>query len=310
MFLLGLKQRFIYGAVVDLDMGQLRTLAAAVAEGSLEGAARVLHVTPSAVSQRLRALEATTGRVLLVRTRPVAVTESGEVVLRLARQVEQLVTDTGTELGITESSSAAVVPLAVNADSLATWVLPALAPLAGVLRLELHHADQERTAALLRNGTVAGAVTTQAAPVPGCRSTVLGVMRYRALATPSLIARWFPDGPRPASLAQAPVVVFNRDNDLQHVFLRRHAPGAALPTEHRVPSSADFVDAVRLGWGWGMVPDLQAGDDLETGRLVELVPGDTDDVVLHWQRWRTGGTALDHVTTALTAHAAHTLIPT
>ncbi len=309
MFLLCVKQRFIYRAVVNLDMGQLHTLAATVSEGSLEGAARVLHITPSAVSQRLRALEAATGRVLLVRTHPVGVTESGEVVLRLARQVERLVTDIGTELGMAGPGSVAVVPLAVNADSLATWVLPALAPLAGVLRLDLHRADQERTAALLRAGTVAGAVTTQAAPVPGCRSTVLGVMRYRALATHGLVARWFPDGPRLASLAQAPVVVFDRDDDLQHAFLRRHAPGATLPMEHRVPSAADFVDAIRRGWGWGMVPDLQAGDDVETGRLVELVPGDTIDVVLHWQRWRASGTALDQVTAAPTTHAARTLTP-
>lgn len=106
------------------------------------------------------------------------------------------------------------------------------------------------------------------------------------------------------------MVVFDRDDDLQHAFLRRHAPGAMAPTEHRVPSSADFVDAVRLGWGWGMVPDLQAGNDVETGRLVELVPDATIDVVLHWQRWRAGGTALDQVTAALTAHAARTLVPT
>jgi len=309
MVLLSMKHCFIYGAVVNLDLGQLRTLAAAVAEGSLEGAARVLHVTPSAVSQRLLALEATTDRVLLVRTRPVAVTESGEVVLRVDGEGHYR-----GEAGLGDAELGAgvgdqLLDLPGQADSLATWVLPALAPLAGVLRLDLHHADQERTAALLRNGTVAGAVTTQAAPVPGCRSTVLGVMRYRALATPSLITRWFPDGPRPASLAQAPVVVFNRDDDLQHAFLRRHAPGAAPPAEHRVPSSADFVDAVRLGWGWGMVPDLQVGDDLETGRLVPLIPGDAVDVVLHWQRWQAGGTALDQVTAALTAHAARTLTP-
>jgi LysR family transcriptional regulator (chromosome initiation inhibitor) len=294
---------------MDLDLDQLRTLAVTVAQGSLEGAARVLHITPSAVSQRLRALEAATGRVLLVRTRPVGVTDSGEVVLRLARQVEQLVTDTGAELGITQPGSVPVVALAVNADSLATWVLPALAPLAAEVRLQVHHADQEQTAALLRAGTVAGAVTTQATPVTGCRSTVLGAMRYRALATPSFAARWFPDGPRPAALTLAPVVVFDRDDDLQHAFHRRHAPATTPPVAHLVPSSADFVDAIRLGWGWGMVPDLQAGNDLNSGRLVELVPSDTIDVLLHWQRWSTGGTAVDQVTTALTTHAQRTLIP-
>lgn len=294
---------------MDLDLGQLRALATTVDEGSLEGAARALHVTPSAVSQRLRALEAATGQVLLVRSRPVRVTGPGEVVLRLARQVALLAQDAAAELGVPAGPVASArVALAVNADSLATWVLPALAPLAGELRLELHRADQERTAALLRDGTVVGAVTTEAAPVAGCRASVLGAMRYRALATPEVLGRWFPVGPTPDALARAPVVVFDRDDDLQHAFLRRHAPGAAPPPAHRVPSSADFVDAVRLGWGWGMVPDLQAGDDLDRGRLVEVAPGDAVDVVLHWQRWRAGGAALDRVTAALAGHAAHALV--
>lgn len=134
---------------------------------------------------------------------------------------------------------------------------------------------------------------------------MLGAVRNRALATPDLIARWFPDGPRPAAPAQAPVVVFDHDDDLQHEFLRRHAPDATPPVEHRVPSSTDFVDAIGFGWGWGMVPDLQTGDDLDTGRLHELIPHDTIDVVLHWQRWRTAGTAPDQITTAVTTHAAH-----
>ncbi|GAB2909062.1 LysR family transcriptional regulator ArgP [Rhodococcus aerolatus] len=293
---------------MDLDPGQLRALSVAVAEGSLEGAARVLHVTPSAVSQRLRALEAATGRVLLVRSRPVRVTAAGEVVLRLARQVEQLTAEAAAGLGVAEPGRVPRVAVAVNADSLATWVLPALAPLAAEVSLELHRADQERTAALLRDGSVVGAVTAEAAPVPGCRTVALGAMRYRAVATRAVLARWFPDGPTPAALARAPVVVFDRDDDLQHAFLRRHGAGAAAPPTHRVPSSADFVDAVRLGWGWGMVPDLQAGDDLDRGRLVELVPGDAADVVLHWQRWRDGGAALDRVTEALTTSAAAALV--
>ena len=62
---------------MDLDLAQLRALDATVREGTLEAAARALHVTPSAISQRLRALEVATGRILLVRTKPVQVTESG-----------------------------------------------------------------------------------------------------------------------------------------------------------------------------------------------------------------------------------------
>ena len=83
---------------MDLDLAQLRALRAAVDTGTLEGAARALHVTPSAVSQRLKALEQATGRVLLVRSRPVQVTEPGRAVLRLARQLDLLAADAAREL--------------------------------------------------------------------------------------------------------------------------------------------------------------------------------------------------------------------
>src|SRR5918993_1388142 len=145
---------------------------------------RALHVTPSAISQRLRALEVAAGRILLVRTKPVQVTESGEVVLRLARQVDLLTADVARELGGEPSPErVSTLPIAVKADSMATWVLPALAPLAGDVCFDLHREDQEHTSALLRAGTVMAAVTADADPVPGCTSTRLGGMRYRPMAS-------------------------------------------------------------------------------------------------------------------------------
>src|SRR4051794_39906148 len=186
---------------MDLDPAQLRALDATVREGTLEAAARALHVTPSAISQRLRALEMAAGRVLLVRTKPVQVTESGQVVLRLARQVALLHADIARELGSDEATGRPPsLPVAVNADSMATWVLPALAPLAGDYTFDLHRADQEHTSPLLRTGAVMAAVTTDADPVPGCSSTRLGGMRYRPMAAPALAERWFPDGATPEAL--------------------------------------------------------------------------------------------------------------
>src|SRR3982751_2522780 len=103
---------------MDVDLAQLRALDATVRGGTLEAAARALHVTPSAISQRLRALEVATGRVLLVRTKPVQVTESGQAVLRLARQVDLLAADVARELGSEASADPApTLPIAVNADS-------------------------------------------------------------------------------------------------------------------------------------------------------------------------------------------------
>jgi len=278
-----------------MELAQLRALDATVREGTLEKAARVLHLTPSAVSQRLRALEIATGRVLLVRSKPVQVTESGAAVLRLARQIELLTADTARELGGATADRPPALPLAVNADSMNTWVLPALAPLAADSTFDLHREDQEHTSALLRAGAVVAAITSEAEPVPGCSVTLLGRMRYRPMAAPGFVHRWFPDGPTPEALRRAPVVVFDRKDDLQHVYLRRRLGPDADPPARHVPASADFLAAIELGFGWGMVLDLQQPG----GELVELDPDGAVDVVLHWQQWKLRSPSLDRVREAV-----------
>jgi LysR family transcriptional regulator (chromosome initiation inhibitor) len=289
---------------MDLDLAQLRALEATATTGTLDAAARALHVTPSAISQRLKALERATGRVLLVRSKPVQVTPSGQALLRLARQIDLLTTDATRELEIEEHPQRSVIlPIAVNADSLATWVLPALAPLAGECCFDLHRADQAHTSALLRAGTVMAAVTADAEPVPGCSSTRLGIMRYRPLATRAFADRWFPDGATTQAFTQAPVVVFDRSDDLQHAHLRFRGVDPALAPMHHVPSSADYLTAVRLGMGWGMVPDLQATDS----DLVELGSDGAVDVVLYWQQWRLRSPSLDRVAAAVLTAARREL---
>ena len=289
-----------------LDHAQLRALDATVREGTLEAAARALHITPSAVSQRLRALEVATGRILVVRTKPVQVTESGRAVLRLARQIDLLTADVARELGGDPSPARLpTLPIAVNADSMATWALPALAPLAADVCFDLHREDQEHTSPLLRSGTVMAAVTADAEAVPGCTSTRLGGMRYRPMAAPGFARRWFPAGPTREALAQAPVVVFDRKDDLQHRYLHTQCGPDVDPPVHYVPASADFVAAIALGLGWGMVPDLQT-----RGLTAELVPLDPDgsvDVVLYWQQWRLRSPTLDRVRAAVLAAAAREL---
>lgn len=288
-------------AYVDFDPAQLRALSAAVSEGSLDGAAQVLHVTPSAISQRLRALETATGRVLLVRARPVRPTAAGRTLLLLARQLELLEADAAVALGADAQRPLAV---AVNADSLATWVLPTLAPLAADMTFHLRREDEGRTSELLREGEVVAAVTTDAAPVAGCASTPLGAMRYRAVAAPAFARRWLPEGIAADALARAPMLVFDRDDPLQHRFLARHAGEDAAPPTHMVPSSADFAAAVQLGFGWALLPELQLD-----GSLVELAPAEPTDVALHWQRWRRQSASLEVLTQAVVSGARKALRP-
>ncbi|QKJ18650.1 LysR family transcriptional regulator ArgP [Microbacterium hominis] len=261
------------------------TLAVVIDEGSLDAAARRLHVTPSAISQRIKALEEILGRVVLVRSKPVRATEAGAAVVRLARQAALLEHDALTELGAADDGRA-TVPLAVNADSLATWFLAPLARLAQrhPVVFDLHRDDQDFTAGLLEAGTVMGAVTTRAAPVAGCRVSTLGIMRYEAVAAPGFVARWLPGGVTVAGLRDAPVVDFDRRDDLQSRWLSQMDAAPAAPPRHRVPASHDFATAIALGLGWGLLPSLQSAHGLAEGTLVSL-GGLAVDVPLHWQQW-------------------------
>src|SRR5512133_1533507 len=174
-------------------LDQLGTLLALIEEGTFDAAARSLHITASAVSQRVKALEQSCGRVLVQRTTPVVLTDAGAHVLRYARQVELLEADTVRALrGAGPAGQAVRVSLAVNADSLATWFLAALAGVADELDVafDLHREDQEHTLSLLRSGAVMAAVTSSRETIQGCVTEPLGRMRYRAVATPAFARRW------------------------------------------------------------------------------------------------------------------------
>ncbi len=103
----------------------------------------------------------------------------------------------------------------------------------------------------------------------------LGAMRYRPTAAPGFAQRWFPDGADAAALARAPNVEFDRTDELQHRYLRRRTRAAVPPPVHHVPSSGDFLHSVRLGFKWGMVPDLESAADELAGTLVTIDREDT-----------------------------------
>lgn len=280
---------------MDLAPSQLAALVAIADHGTFEAAARALHVTPSAISQRIRALESQVGRVVVQRTTPCRPTEDGEVLLRLARQT-QLLHDEVRDALAHGHTSVVDLPIAVNADSLATWFRSAVAEVAGWgdVALRLHVEDQAFSAGLLRSGGVLAAVTSEPTAVQGCSVERLGVLRYVPAATPEVAERHRRG--RAPDWAAMPVVVFNEKDLLQHDVLA--ARGVTTPpVVHRVPTSADFLEAVCLGLGWGMVPEPQLAEAGE--RLVPLVGRLHVDVALHWQRWRLDSPVLDRLTDAV-----------
>ncbi len=282
---------------MDIPIEQLRALSAIIETGTFDAAARRLGVTPSAVSQRVRALETTTGRVLLLRSKPVRPTEAGETVLRLARQVESAYDE--AERRLTTSSRRPRVPLVVNADSLATWALAPLAEVAEEIELEILREDEAHSAELLRDGSAMAVVTSDPSVVPGCEVQPLGRMRYRPCASPGFVARYFPDGAGPTAYATAPVVIYDRKDALQHSYLRRRARRELDPPTTAVPASSEFLRAIELGMGWGLLPDLQSAASVAAGRIVAFDAQRHVDVPLFWQQWRLPSASLSRVGDAL-----------
>lgn len=298
------------------QLDQLRTLVAVADEGTFDAAAARLHLTASAVSQRIKSMEHAAGQVLVQRSNPARPTAAGDIALRYARQLQLLEADASQQLrGMGLSSGDTVsLPIGVSADALATWFLDALADLPHLGAVfDIHREDQEYTTALLRSGTVMAAVTSTPEPVQGCASEPLGIMRYRAVCSPRYADEWLANGTIPGDrltdggLDGAPVICFDRKDDLQHTFFRTTTGRVLHAPRHYVPTSADFARAIALGLGWGLLPEQQCDAELASGALIEFTPNQVVDVRLFWQRWNLPSPLLDRVSEAVRDAAAASL---
>lgn len=292
-----------------LDYALLDALAAVVRHGSFERAAGALNVTPSAVSQRVKLLEERVGAVLVKRGQPCVATAAGALLCRHTERVQLLEAELGGGMPTVAGGAHASRPtlrVAVNDDSVGTWFIDAVAPFCverGIL-LDLVIDDQDHTAQRMRDGSVQGAVTTQAEPVQGCRSTRLGRMRYLAVCSPEFFERYFAQGVGRESLRRAPCVEFNPKDQLQKRFVRRITRAQVDAPLHWVPHVAGFLRCCVSGLGWGMCPERMIAPQLARGELVELTPGRTLDVELYWQSWRLSIGWLDDFGTMLRRRAA------
>lgn len=264
------------------DAEHLQTLLAVIDAGSFDDASIDLGITPSAVSQRIKALESKAGAVLLVRSRPVAVTEHGAKVLRYARQIASLSAEFSQEIS---ASSIQKLSIGVNADSLSTWFSPVLAELSqwSNVSVEILRTDENLSLELLRSGRVSAVVTNNETPAQGCTVRKLGVIRYHAAAAQNIVQEFFA-AREPEEFLNAPMVVFDREDPLQHRMLSNLGLDQSLLAGRlsMIPDSWQFVRAIEAGMGWGMVPALQ----LQQAPALELLhPEWSIDVPLYLQRW-------------------------
>lgn len=297
-----------------LDYQALHVLHAVVQTGSFEKAAAVLNVTPSAVSQRIKQLEERLGTSLVVRGTPCVATEKGDWLCRHVENVGMLETELLKNLPSLASNHTTgqrtTIRIATNADSLGTWFMEALARFtaASDFLLDISVDDQDHTAEWLQKGKVLAAVTSAEKPVAGCRRFTLGALRYHATASPEFFERYFGNGVDLEALARAPSLTFNHKDRLQTDWMRQRFGHVANVPTHWLPSTHSFVDACLLGIGWGMNPAHLVKSHLESGRLIEIIPGETLDIPLYWQISRLAADQLSALTRIVTDVARTSLL--
>jgi LysR family transcriptional regulator (chromosome initiation inhibitor) len=287
---------------VVLDGQQLAAFAAVIELGSFDSAADRLHVTPSAISQRVKALEQRVGQVLVVREKPCRATSAGIPLLRLAAQTAMLESEALAETGGLGSPDRPRVAIAVNADSMATWFTEVLHRMPDAL-FDIRIEDQDHSARLLREGAVMGAVTTERTPVPGCRVQALGVMRYVPMATAAYWQRYLHEGFVAEAVATAPSLAWNRDDALQDMLVRKVFRRNISGPKHFVPTAEGFGAAVRAGLGWGMFPEQLVADEVADGSFTRVSDAHLD-VPLFWQCWKLDSPMVDAITSAVRSAAS------
>ncbi len=298
------------------DPAALECLAAIVEEGGFERAAQRLNVTQSAVSQRLRALEAQVGSVLIVRSRPLKPTSAGQLLLKHTKQIRLLRADLERDLQELAPSSPGGsrdderISVAINSDSIATWAMGALHELVRQrLPLEIIADDQDFTQEWLRSGQVLGCVTTLKQALRGCKMVPLGAMHYVAVASASFAQQFLPNGLTPHNFREVSFLSFNRKDDMAAEFVARAFGLKRVSLNHIfVPGSEAQMRATASGWAVGVVPELLARSSIADGSMVDLAPGRTLPIELYWHCWNLESELLDALSGALTTAAATSLV--
>lgn len=293
-----------------IDYKQLQALAAIVEEDSFDKAANRLHISQSAISQRLKQLEDSVGQTLVLRCNPIQATNAGQQLIKHYRQISLLQSELYEALSQKQTDGYTRIAIGLNADSLATWFLDAVQPLLNEdkVLLELKVDDQDQTHHLLKTGQVIGCISSNPKPMQGCICVPLGIMTYRCLASPGYVERYFPDGVNRKNFIKAPIAEFSNKDELQNRYLKKFFQVKANEyPKHRIPSTESFFQMIIRGLACGMIPDQQSRELLKKDIVIDLSPGQFLDIPLYWHVWNLKSDLYRKLTQALTRVASKEL---
>ena len=289
-----------------LDYKWIEALDAVVKQRSFERAAEQLYISQSAVSQRIKQLEKWLAQPALVRENPPRPTPAGKKLLGLYRRVRLLEHELVPELMNEDGNQPLSISIATNADSLATWLLPALSDVMKSRQVELNFAihGESRTIEKIKSGEVAGAISLESQAIPGCSADYLGRMDYVCVASPDFHQRYFSEGVNYTTLRKAPAVSYDQYDDLHKKFLHDHfnVPRDSV-INHTVGSSEAFVRLALSGVAYCLIPRLQIIEELESGLLIDITPGFLLSYRIYWHHWQLESGVLKEISQAILSFA-------
>lgn len=272
----------------NFDYKLIHALDTIIKEQSFEKAAEELNITQSAISQRIKQLEQLIAQPVLVRSQPLSVTTVGQKLLRHFRQVKQLEHELISQILPDEVDDIVTISIAINADSLASWFIPAISPLLKkhAIELKLQVYDEARTRELLKKGEVYAALSSESEPITGCKVTKIADVDYILCATPKFRTKYFKKGLTKEALYHAPGIRFDPQDTMHIDYIYDHYDVSLgeYPL-HTVGSSEAFVAMTVEGLACSLLPITQANEYLKQGILVDLAPENHLIRSMYWHSW-------------------------
>ncbi len=287
-----------------MDYKAIECLRQVVESQGFEKAGEVLGLTQSAVSQKIKRLEQAYSSVLLIREKPLRLTDLGKKLnihfVKVQLMEQALVKETHGE------NSVQFLPIGINDDSLATWFIDVISHFAQHKnrRLQCKIADQSQTRDLLKKGEVIAALSDVGSTVAGGQSIYLGAMDYILVASPDFICRYLGENFTSADILKVPSLIFDENDQLwssyqkQVLLLQENVSQC-----HWLPSAQGFVQMLLSHTVCALVPSIQVERELNEGKLVELFPTKVLKVPLYWHWSGLDSGLLDELTEVVVRQA-------
>lgn len=260
--------------IASLD--RLVYFAAVVETGSFTAAADRLDITKAVVSQQVARLESELGTSLLTRTtRKVQPTEAGLALHRRCRTILREANDAFDELAEAAAQPTGTLRLTTTLDYGIMAVVPAVAEFSRkypACKVDVVFTDQFLD---LMSGEVELAIRVGWLREPYLQARRIGSFRQLLVAAPGWRAK-VAKLDDPSAIGDLPFIANAALSEPgRWTFSRTGIPPRRVSVQPSIRLGATLAvrEAVRAGAGLSVLPDYVVREDLEAGRLVQVLPG-------------------------------------